>query len=53
VQGFGEALLSTGLGLLVSLLATVTWQVNNGLRQWQLSLWRRDLRRWENAAGVR
>lgn len=49
LHGFGEALLSTGMGLLVSLLATVTWQVNNGLRQWQVSLWRRDLRRWESA----
>ena len=44
LAGFGEALSSTGMGLLISLVATVTQHANNGLRQWQLSLWRRDLR---------
>jgi biopolymer transport protein ExbB len=45
LPGFGEMLLSTGLGLVVSLLATVTWHINNGLRQWQVGSWRRDLQR--------
>ncbi|MEB3335741.1 MAG: MotA/TolQ/ExbB proton channel family protein [Cyanobacteriota bacterium] len=53
LNGLGEALLSTGLGLLVSLVATVIWQVNNGLRQWQLSLWRRDRHRWETTPMAR
>ncbi|MFN9646263.1 MAG: MotA/TolQ/ExbB proton channel family protein [Cyanobacteriota bacterium] len=43
LPGFGDMLLSTGLGLVVSLLATVTWHLNNGLRQWQIGLWTRDL----------
>ena len=43
--GFGEVLLSTALGLCISLLATVTLHLNNGLRQWQLSRWQRDLNR--------
>ncbi len=46
-HGFGEILLSTAMGLVVSLVATVTWHLNNGLRQWQLALWQRDLRRVE------
>lgn len=43
--GFGEVLVSTALGLSISLLATLTLHVNNGLRQWQLSRWQRDLNR--------
>jgi len=43
--GFGEVLVSTALGLCISLLATLTLHVNNGLRQWQLSRWQRDLNR--------
>ena len=45
LSGFGETLLCAGSGLVVSLMATVTLHINNGLRQWQLSLWRRDLQR--------
>ncbi len=45
LPGFGDILLCTGLGLVVSLLATVTWHINNGLRQWQVGLWTRDLQR--------
>lgn len=41
-HGFGDILLSTAMGLVVSLVATVTWHINNGLRQWQLALWQRD-----------
>jgi biopolymer transport protein ExbB len=44
-HGFGDILLSTAMGLVVSLAATVTWHLNNGLRQWQLALWQRDLHR--------
>ncbi|MEB3195276.1 MAG: MotA/TolQ/ExbB proton channel family protein [Cyanobacteriota bacterium] len=43
--GFGDALLSTALGLSISLVATVMLHLNNGLRQWQLSRWRRELHR--------
>jgi len=46
-HGFGDILLSTAMGLVVSLAATVTWHLNNGLRQWQVALWQRDLRRGE------
>jgi len=42
VHGFGDLLLCTAMGLVVSLVATVTWHINNGLRQWQLALWQRD-----------
>lgn len=45
LSGFSEVLMSTAMGLLISLLATVTLHVNNGLRHWRLSVWRRDLRR--------
>jgi biopolymer transport protein ExbB len=41
--GFGEVLVSTALGLCISLLATVMFHLNNGLRQWQRSRWQRDL----------
>ena len=43
--GFGDVLVSTALGLCISLLATATFHLNNGLRQWQLSRWQRDLNR--------
>lgn len=43
VHGFGEILFATAMGLAVSLLATVTWHLNNTFRQWQLALWQRDL----------
>lgn len=43
--GFGDVLVSTAMGLSISLLATVTLHLNNGLRQWQLSRWQRDLNR--------
>ncbi|MEB3301883.1 MAG: MotA/TolQ/ExbB proton channel family protein [Cyanobacteriota bacterium] len=44
-SGFGDVLISTALGLVVSLIAMVTLHLNHGLRQWQQSLWRRDLHR--------
>lgn len=47
LRGFGELLLCTASGLAVSLLATVTWHGNNALRQWQRSLWQRDVHRSE------
>jgi biopolymer transport protein ExbB len=43
--GFGDVLLSTAMGLFISLLATVMLHLNNGLRQWQLCRWQRDLNR--------
>lgn len=43
--GFGDVLVSTAMGLSISLLASVTLHLNNGLRQWQLSRWQRDLNR--------
>ncbi|MFM7237378.1 MAG: MotA/TolQ/ExbB proton channel family protein [Cyanobium sp.] len=45
LSGFADVLISTAMGLLISLLATVTLHFNNGLRNWRLSIWRRDLRR--------
>jgi biopolymer transport protein ExbB len=45
LSGFADVLISTAMGLLISLLATVTLHLNNGLRHWCLSIWRRDLRR--------
>lgn len=44
-SGFGDVLTSTAMGLVVSLMATVTLHINQGLRQWQRSLWERDLHR--------
>ena len=44
LSGFGEALLCTAMGLVVSLMATLTLHLNNGLRLWQLNRWQRDLR---------
>jgi biopolymer transport protein ExbB len=51
LNGFGDILLSTAMGLVVSLVATVIWHLNNGLRQWQLALWHRDLRCGKPPAG--
>jgi biopolymer transport protein ExbB len=44
-RSFGDVLISTAMGLLVSLIATVTFQLNQAFRQWQLTLWHRDLDR--------
>lgn len=43
--GFGDVLVSTAMGLGISLMATITFHLNQGFRQWQLSLWRRDMNR--------
>jgi biopolymer transport protein ExbB len=49
LQGFGRVLLSTALGLLLSLVATAALELNGGLRRWQISNlerpWRRAARR--------
>lgn len=45
IGAFGDVLISTALGLMVSLLAMVTLHLNNGFRQWQQAIWRRDLHR--------
>ncbi len=37
VQGYGEVLVSTWLGLVVALIAAVLLRTNQGLRQWQRS----------------
>lgn len=44
LPGFGDVLSSTARGLSVSVLATATWHLNNGLRRWHRGLWTRDLR---------
>jgi len=44
-SGFGDVLISTAMGLVVSLMATVTLHANRALTQWQHSIWRRDLHR--------
>ena len=36
LQGYGQVLMSTLVGLLVSLLASATLLLNQGLRRWQL-----------------
>ena len=53
LSGFGETLLCTGSGLVVSLVATVTLHLNNGLRQRQLSRWRRELQRRDPVPAMR
>lgn len=45
LRGFGDMLISTAAGLAISLVATATLHFNNGLRQRQLALWRRELKR--------
>ena len=48
LQGYGQVLLSTALGLIVSLVATTTLSLNQGLCQWQIGELERQLRRpWE------
>lgn len=37
LQGYGQVLLSTGLGLLISLVASAGLELNRGLRHWQIS----------------
>jgi biopolymer transport protein ExbB len=41
---YGQVLLSTALGLIISLIATASLLANQGLRQWQLDDLRRHLR---------
>ena len=45
LQGYGQVLLSTALGLIISLVATFSLQLNGGLRRWQLGRLRRQWRR--------
>lgn len=45
LSAFGDVLIPTAYGLVVSLVAMLTLQLNNGLRQWQKSIWRRDMHR--------
>lgn len=48
LQGYGQVLLSTGLGLLISLVASAGLELNRGVRLWQISRlerrWRRRVR---------
>ncbi len=52
LSGFAEALLSTAFGLIVSLMATISLFINNGLRHRQLAIWRLDLNRPTLASGT-
>ena len=45
LQGYGQVLLSTALGLLISLVAGAGLELNRGLRQWQLGRLERQWRR--------
>jgi biopolymer transport protein ExbB len=45
LRGYGQVLMSTAVGLIVSLIATATLFANQGLRQWQLGLLERMKRR--------
>jgi biopolymer transport protein ExbB len=50
LQGYGQVLLSTGLGLLISLVAIAGLELNRGLRLWQISRLERQWRRAVRAA---
>jgi len=45
LQGYGQVLLSTGLGLLISLVASAGLELNRGLRHWQIGRLDRQRRR--------
>jgi biopolymer transport protein ExbB len=45
LAGFSDALLSTAYGLIVSLIATVSFHINHALRQRQLSIWQMEIHR--------
>ena len=44
LNNYGQVLLSTALGLIISLIATSSLFANQGIRQWQLDRLRRRLR---------
>jgi biopolymer transport protein ExbB len=46
LRGYGQVLMSTAVGLIVSLIATATLFTNQGLRQWQLGRLERLKRRF-------
>ena len=50
LQGYGRVLLSTGLGLLIALLASSALELNRGLRHWQIRSLDRQLRRRRQGA---
>jgi biopolymer transport protein ExbB len=45
LRGYGQVLMSTAVGLIVSLIATASLFTNQGLRQWQLGRYRREVSR--------
>ena len=45
LQGYGQVLLSTALGLIISLVATAGLCLNQGLRHWQIARLERQLAR--------
>lgn len=45
LQGYGQVLLSTVLGLLISLVASAGLELNRGLRHWQIGRLERQMRR--------
>jgi len=50
LQGYGQVLMSTALGLIVSLVATTTLYLNQALRHWQIGPLERQLRRQQESA---
>ena len=50
LQGYGQVLMSTALGLIVSLVATSTLYLNQALRHWQIGALERQLRRQQESA---
>lgn len=48
LQGYGQVLTSTGLGLVISLVASAGLELNRGIRHWQIRRlerhWRRQVR---------
>jgi biopolymer transport protein ExbB len=51
LQGYGQVLMSTLVGLVVAVIASATLLTNRGLRSWQLERYERMERRLEPAAG--
>ncbi len=49
LQGYGQVLMSTALGLIISLVASTCLSLNQGLRQWQIGQLQRQLERHQES----
>ena len=50
LQGYGQVLMSTALGLIISLVASTGLALNQGLRHWQIGQLQRQLQRHQESA---